>query len=133
VLWEHWLAILFRFISGFGNGQSGLLAKIGEAANIVVQGADGLKRLKYASSHDLRRGCALRLINAGVSAKTVRIIMRHKSFATTEKHYGAILGAQSAAKELAHKLNNDNSPELVGGFMGEPKEATSYRKQSSQS
>ena len=59
----------------------------------------------------LRRGCALRLINAGISAETVRIVMRHRSFQTTESFYGATRSAQSAVCELASKLK---SPAFVG-------------------
>jgi integrase len=76
------------------------------------------KREKYASAHDLRRGCALRLINAGVSAETLKIVMRHKNFATTEKHYGAFRSAQSAANEVAEKLSAAENSPLVGGLMG---------------
>ena len=67
---------------------------------------------------DLRRGCAQRLINAGVSAESLKVIMRHKDFATTEKHYDAIRTAQSAAEEVISKLAlNTNSP-ISGGING---------------
>lgn len=36
-------------------------------------------------------------INAGVSAETLMVIMRHKDFAKTRKFLGACRGAQSAA------------------------------------
>lgn len=66
---------------------SRILSRIGEKAGVVVRQDDKRTgvRLKYASAHDLRRGCALRLINAGVSAETLKLIMRHRQFSTTEK------------------------------------------------
>lgn len=90
---------------------------IGEKANVFVQKEEP-KRLMSASTHDLRRGCALRLINAGVSAETLKIVMRHKNFATTEKHYGAFRSAPSAAKEVADKFSDTENSPLVGGLMG---------------
>ena len=62
------------------------------------------RRIKYASAHDLRRSCAERLINLGVSAETLMVIMRHRDFATTRKFYGAKRAAQSAATEIHQKL-----------------------------
>lgn len=97
-----------------------VISKIGEAANVVVQHAheESGKRMKYASSHDLRRGCAERLINAGVSAETLKVIFRHSSFSTTERYYGASRSAQSAAKEVTDKLSATETSPLVGGLMG---------------
>ncbi len=94
-----------------------VISEIGEAANVVVQQANEEtgKRKKFASAHDLRRGCAERLINAGVSAETLKVIFRHSSFATTEKHYGDSRNAQSVAKEVASKLTNDQKSAFVGG------------------
>ena len=94
------------------------IALIGKEEGVLVQRTDSSKREKFASAHDLRRGCALRLINAGVSAETLKIVMRHKDFATTEKHYGAFRSAQSAATELNEKLSTLGSTPLVGGLMG---------------
>ena len=65
------------------------------------------RRQKYVSAHDLRRGCAQRLINAGVSAETLKVVMRHHDFATTEKFYGATRAAQSAAAEVYERLIAD--------------------------
>ena len=65
------------------------------------------RRLKYASAHDLRRGCAQRLINAGVSAETLKVVLRHKDFNTTERFYGATRAAQSAASEIHLKLADE--------------------------
>jgi site-specific recombinase XerD len=85
-----------------------IISRIGEQAKIVVQQADDEtgKRIKYASAHDLRRGCAQRLINAGVSAETLKIVMRHRDFSTTERFYGATRAAQSAAQEIHQKLSD---------------------------
>ncbi|VAX38755.1 hypothetical protein MNBD_PLANCTO02-373 [hydrothermal vent metagenome] len=66
------------------------------------------RRLKYATAHDLRRGCAHRLINAGASAETLKVILRHKDFATTEKFYGATKAAQAAATEIHRKLTAEH-------------------------
>ena len=81
---------------------------IGKQANIIVQQPDKEtgRRLKYATAHDLRRGCAHRLINAGVSAETLKVILRHKDFTTTEKFYGATKAAQAAAMGIHDKLTS---------------------------
>ena len=102
-----------------------IISKIGKAADIVVQQDDDRtgRRKKFASAHDLCRGCAQRLINAGVSAETFKVIMRHSNFTTTEKHYGATRSAQSAARELVERLENAKITPLVGGLMGGTKEA----------
>lgn len=65
---------------------SRIVAMIGKEAGIVVKKADPRtrQREKFASAHDLRRGCAQRLINAGISAESLKVIMRHKDFATTK-------------------------------------------------
>lgn len=100
---------------------SRIIAMIGEKAGIVVRQADTRTghRIKHASAHDLRRGCAQRLINAGISAETLKIILRHKDFVTTEKFYGATRSAQSAATELHTKLPAvAASDSLVGGLVG---------------
>ncbi len=102
---------------------SRVIAMIGRAAGVVVQMQDRRlnKREKTASAHDIRRGIAQRLINHGVSAETLKVIMRHKDFATTERHYGAVRSAQSAATEIAAKLKppTDTSA-LVGGITKAP-------------
>ena len=84
------------------------ICRIGNHAGIVVQQQDPEtgRRLKYASAHDLRRGCAQRLINAGVSAETLKVVMRHRDFATTEKFYGATRAAQAAAAEIYDRLQS---------------------------
>jgi len=76
------------------------------SAKVVVRqpDKDTGRRIKYASAHDLRRSCAERLINLGVSAETLMVIMRHKDFATTRKFYGAKRAAQAAAAEIHQKL-----------------------------
>ncbi len=97
-----------------------VISQIGEEAGIVVQYEDPEtgQRRKYASAHDLRRGCAQRLIDAGVSAETLMVLMRHKSFATTQKYYGATRAAQSAAAEIHDHLatapdSNEEVPQMT--------------------
>lgn len=99
---------------------SRLIARIGRQAEVIVRQADARKgtRVKYASAHDLRRGCALRLINAGVSAETLMVVMRHADFATTQKFYGAMRSAQSAAAEVLEKLSTEAKPMFLGGKVG---------------
>lgn len=72
--------------------------------------------MKYASAHDIRRGCAQRLINQGVSAETLKLVLRHSDFATTEKFYGAVKNAQAASLEirsLSSSMNVDNKSEIT--------------------
>jgi DNA-binding transcriptional MerR regulator len=98
-----------------------IIVSIGKQAGIVVRKAkaDGKTRTKYASAHDLRRGCAQRLINAGISAETLKVIMRHREFSTTERYYGASRCAQSAAAEIAAQLvTGCSKSELVGTLVG---------------
>lgn len=95
-----------------------VISLIGKEVGVLVQRANGDQREKFVSAHDLRRGCALRLINADVSAETLKIVMRHKNFATTEKHYGAFRSAQSAFNEIAETLSNADSASFVGGLTG---------------
>jgi len=96
---------------------------IGKKADIVVQLEDPRThlRIKYASAHDIRRGLAKRLINAGVSAETLKVVMRHTDFATTEKYYGAVKSAQNAGAEILARLSPacKNTP-LVGGIKIAP-------------
>ena len=97
---------------------SRVISLIGKEAGVVVKKANKKTevRAKYASAHDLRRGCATRLINSGVSAETLKVVMRHADFVTTEKHYGAVRSAQAAANELNSKLKSDSTvSSLVGG------------------
>lgn len=102
---------------------SQIISEIGRKAGVVVQPAnvEAGRRIKYASAHDLRRSCAYRLINAGISAETLRIILRHKDFKTTERFYGAIRQAQSAATELHQKLA---VPGYAGQLGGEKEQTT---------
>ena len=84
-------------------------------------------RINCASAHDRRRSCDFRLINAGVSAKTLTIVLRHEGFKTTEKPYGAIRKAQSAALEIQKKLSiGCNKGALVKGLMGKRPRAKTY-------
>lgn len=100
-----------------------VIGEIGRRAGIVVQQADTRtrKRLKYATAHDIRRGCAQRLINAGVSAETLKLVMRHSDFSTTERFYGATRNVQSAANELKRHFSIQNpigSPPAMQSEMG---------------
>ena len=98
-----------------------VIGDIGQHAGIKVRTVtkNDKTKIKYASAHDLRRGCAQRLINAGVSAETLKVIMRHREFSTTERYYGASRCARSAAAEVAEKLAAGCSKsELVGGLVG---------------
>ncbi len=103
-----------------------IISRIGEKAGITVRQADERNgsREKFASSHDLRRGCALRLIDVGVSAETLMVVMRHADFATTQKFYGAMRSAQSAAAEVRQKLSANEKSSLVGGLMGGTDQST---------
>jgi len=94
-----------------------IIGLIGKKAGIVVRNEDERTgtRTKFASVHDIRRGCAQRLINAGVSAETLKVVMRHADFATTEKHYGATRSAQAAASEVRQKLA---TPATTDAIMG---------------
>jgi integrase len=113
---------------------SRIICKIGEEAKIVVRQEDKEKgiRIKYASAHDLRRGCAVRLINAGVSAETLQVVMRHEDFSTTQKFYGATKQAQAAAAEIYAKIGGGcKKDELVGQLVGrsdDPIELTEAQK-----
>jgi integrase len=103
---------------------SRVVSDFGKKAGIVVRQPDKAagRRTKYASAHDLRRSCAQRMINAGVSAESLRVVMRHDDFKTTERFYSAIREAQSAAEELHRVLagtgGSDKKIELVGGLVG---------------
>ena len=91
---------------------------------LQVEDARTQHRVKYASAHDIRRGLAQRLINAGVSAETLKVVMRHKDFATTEKHYGALRSAQSAGAEIVARLRPATEySAFVGGLVGGTKKA----------
>ena len=101
---------------------------ISEDAKIIVRQAnpDLGQRVKHASAHDLRRGCAQRLINLGVSAETLKVVMRHADFATTEKFYGAMRSAQAAATEVHSKLMvPSENPSNVGDWWEERKQPLS--------
>ncbi|MCC6124053.1 MAG: site-specific integrase [Pirellulales bacterium] len=100
---------------------SRIIAQIGETARVVVRQPDDAtgRRIKYASAHDLRRSCAERLINAGVSAETLMVIIRHRDFATTRRFYGPKRTAQSAAVGIHQRLTAEGKKdELVGGLVG---------------
>lgn len=56
----------------------------------------------------------------GVTAEKIKVVMRHRDFATTEKHYGAIRSTQVAGEEVRRRLSKtDEKNRLVGGLVGE--------------
>ena len=79
------LAVLFEGRSErLAKGDAGkMIARVDEAAEVLIKDETALQ--KYASAHDIRRGCALRLIDMGVSAETLKLVMQHKNLVTTEK------------------------------------------------
>lgn len=100
-----------------------IIGLIGKKANVVVQLEDPRthQRVKYASAHDVRRGLAQRLINLGVFAETLKVVMRHRDFATTEKHYGAVRSAQHIGAEIVARLRPAaGNSALVGGLKKAP-------------
>ena len=66
-----------------------VITKIGKAARVIVEPGDESKdrKPKFASSHDLRRSCAERLLDAGVPPMTIARVLRHASWETTRRHY----------------------------------------------
>ena len=65
---------------------------------------------------------AQRLINAGISAETLKVVMRYREFSTTERYYGATRQAQSGAIELVEKFSAKcTKSELVGGIDRTPR------------
>jgi len=50
-------------------------------------------------------------VKVGVSAEPLKVVMRHRDFATTEKSYGATRAAQSAAAEIYDRLNSEGDDE----------------------
>ena len=103
-----------------------VISKIGKAANILVRQADPRTRAeeKYASAHDIRRGFAQRMINLGISAETLKLLMRHANFSTTQNFYGGTRSAQSAGQEVRERLKSP-IPAFVGGLVGGQDQAPS--------
>ena len=83
-----------------------VVSKIGKEAGVEVAPVDGKKPAKYASAHDLRRGCADRLIAAGVDERDVAAVMRHASVETTRRHY-APRNVQRTAANINTRLGTD--------------------------
>ena len=52
--------------------------------------------------------------------RRLKVVMRHKDFATTEKFYGAMRSAQAAAAEVQSKLSSfqRKNPVICGGING---------------
>lgn len=76
------------------------ISKIGEAAGIVVERRGD--KVKYASSHDLRRAFGFRWSRLVMPA-TLREIMRHATVATTMQFYVG-LNAEATSDELRAAL-----------------------------
>jgi len=76
---------------------SRIIRKTGNAAGVIVVQEDERsgKRRKHAGAHDIGRGFARRLINASISAETLKVVLHHRDFATTEKHYGVTRSSQN--------------------------------------
>ena len=66
-----------------------IISRIGKAAGVKVHSGDKAsgRPEKFASAHDLRRSCAERLLDAGISPEAVTRVLRHASFETTRRHY----------------------------------------------
>jgi integrase len=66
-----------------------VIGEIGERAKVIVAPSNPKtgRPIKYASSHDLRRSCADRLLGAGVPPMTIATVMRHASWQTTRRYY----------------------------------------------
>jgi integrase len=80
-----------------------VVSRIGAKAGIIVQPSRGDGEPKYASSHDLRRSCAERLVGAGVPEREVARVLRHASVETTRKHY-APGTVQDSARIIRRKM-----------------------------
>jgi integrase len=115
--WQGWV---FRPASLEPNGRQrrrptttwvGKIAgRIGAAAGVVVR-SDG--RTKTATAHDLRRGLAERLYDAGIPERVVMQVMRHASPQTTRRYY-APADTQKAAGILRERLGAEpvGSPDV---------------------
>lgn len=64
-----------------------IVSRIGEKAGVVTIPARAGEPAKCATAHDLRRSCAQRMEDAGVSPILIARLMRHKSYQTTQRHY----------------------------------------------
>lgn len=99
---------------------SRVISDIGEQAGVVVRKADERRkqRVKYASAHDVHRGFAQRLVDAGLSLELVTLLMRHADFTTTRKHYAGARAVQSAALDLRQQWSAATTPAFAGGLKG---------------
>lgn len=84
-----------------------VISRVGKAANVVVETFDqrNAKARKFASAHDLRRGCSQRLLNSGLSPTIICRVMRHASWETTNRHYVAQNIQQEAIVIRSHTGN----------------------------
>lgn len=81
-----------------------VISRIGKAAGVVVLADNGHGKPKYASSHDLRRTCAERLVGAGVPEREAGRVLRHASVETTRRFY-APGDTQAAAEIIRERLS----------------------------
>jgi integrase len=74
---------------------------------------------KFASAHDLRRACAERLLESGLSPVVIQTIMRHASWETTRRHYAPGDVQQVAATIRKHLPNASVNVENVPRYNRE--------------
>jgi hypothetical protein len=68
---------------------------------------------------------AQKRIDIGVPAETLKVVMRHKDFATTEKHHGAARSAQNAGAEMSARLRPPTDNIAFTGAISREKEQSS--------
>jgi len=85
-----------------------LIAEAGRLAGIKVGWNERMKKPKYASAHDLRRSFA-EYFKSRVSMDELRILMRHKSIATTNRYY-----LSTEAQALGRRLRDGGPRKVLG-------------------
>ena len=90
-----------RVLKGRPSGPwvSRVIGKIAKVAKVATYSKGGESH--FATVHDLRRSCAQRLLVAGVERETIKAVMRHRSWETTERHY-----APGSVQKLAADIRN---------------------------
>lgn len=88
-----------------------VISRIGKKAGIVVCPGESRtsKPAKFASAHDLRRGCAERLLDAGVPPLIITRVLRHASWETTRRHYAP--GDVQKDAEILREIARRGKPE----------------------
>ena len=88
-----------------------IVSRIGKAAGVIVEPVNETGRpAKFASSHDLRRSCAERLVEAGIPEGVITRVLRHASWETTRRHY-APGNVQRDATVLRDLLSSERKTE----------------------